>query len=53
MVVAPFEPPNIESERKQKITPVSRYWRECEPVSLMLITVFHDATEGVMPPSPS
>ena len=27
-----------------KVTPVSRYRHECEPVSRMLITVNHDAT---------
>jgi hypothetical protein len=27
----------------EKITPVSRYQHECEPVNLMLITVFRDA----------
>ena len=35
----------IESplERKEKVTPVARYRRECEPVSMMLITVVRDA----------
>ena len=29
---------------KEKNTPVSRYRREGEPVGLVLIMVFHDAT---------
>ena len=30
--------------RKEKVTPVSRYRRECEPISIMLITGVRDAT---------
>lgn len=30
--------------------PVSGCWRESEPVDLMLITVVHEATQGVLPP---
>ena len=28
---------------QEKITPIAEYQRECEPISLMLITVVHDA----------
>jgi hypothetical protein len=33
----------IEEREKRKVTSVARYWCECEPVSLVLITVFRDA----------
>ena len=37
-------------KRKEKITPVWVYRRECEPVGITLITVFRDAMCGFMPP---
>ena len=33
-----------KKEEERKITPVSKYQHECEPVSLVLIVVFQDAT---------
>ena len=38
-----------QKERKEKIMPVSRYRRECEPINLMLITVIYDATQRILP----
>jgi hypothetical protein len=41
---------NTDSPRKKrKNTPISKYWREGEPVSLMLIMVSHDATWDFIP----
>ena len=31
-----------EKKRKEKIMPVLQYRHECEPINLMLVTVFHD-----------
>jgi len=36
-------------KRKRKITPVLKYWHEGDPVGLVLITVFRDATQDFMP----
>jgi hypothetical protein len=33
-----------EKKRKEKTMSISRFWHECEPLSLMLITVVRDAT---------
>ena len=40
----------VARKRKEKITPVSLYRCECEPVDHTLIMVFHDAMCGFMPP---
>ena len=37
-------------KRKEKITPVFSYRRDCEPVGLIPITVLRDAIYGFMPP---
>ena len=31
-------------KKQKKKTHVSKYWHECEPIGLLLIIVFHDAT---------
>ena len=38
------------AEKKRKIMPVLKYRHESEPVDLVLIVVFHDATQDFMPP---
>ena len=43
----------VQKKRKEKITPLWVYWRECEPVGLTLIMVFRDTMCGFMPPFPS
>jgi hypothetical protein len=45
-----MEVPKEKEKEKEKMTPVFSYQRECEPVGLILITVFHDAVYGFMPP---
>ena len=41
---------SLLKKRKEKITPVFSYEHDCEPVSRILITGFHDAVCGFMPP---
>lgn len=39
-----------KTKQERKETHVSMYWYECEHISLMLITIDRDATQGGMPP---